>query len=281
MNEQHREAMQALRRLAARRRAAVLPAVGEGPLAYAEPVRAGVARVLSYDPEQDRYGISEQWWNEDTKEYEDASAPMGLVSASARDYANCAHGVVGQIVRFWQQRRQGGVLETLIDVSGSWRGVERVSSFCVHYSGLNETTDPFHSVPECKFSHIEIDVELRECTGQDHPALTAMDVGGWGGIGISCNLLWSWAGGDWRRLTYRWRDATGGWSSGEEALGQFCIECRVTGQGSLEFRVVNQRQLEGNTVHAIMVGRIRIVPLPPPPGTLEIGNCCCHFPQEE
>jgi hypothetical protein len=284
MNQLHRQAIQAARRSAARRRAEASSAVGDGPLACAEPLRTGVARVLLFDDETGRYAITEQWWNEDLEEYEDAAAPLGLVGKPARDYATCAFGTPGQLVRFWQQRRQGGAVETLIDVSGSWLGVERTSSFCVHYSGLDETTDAFHTLSGCKFSHVEIDVEGRQCTHDEprrHPASTAMGGGGWGSLSLSANLLWSWAGGDWRALIYRWLDAEGNWSTSEQALRDFLIECRVTGEGCLEFRVRNERRMLVEMVDAILVGRIRIVSHAPPPGTLEFGNCCCHFQDEE
>jgi len=284
MSQLHRQALQASRRLAAERRAERAPAVGDGPRPHAEHLRSGVAKVLSYDDEEGLYTITEQWWNGQEEQYEDAVSPLGLVEAQARDYANCRFGSAGQLVRFWQQRAQQAAVETLIDVSGGWDGVERISSFCVHYSGIDETTEAFHVVPQCKFCHIEIDVVVRQCVHtepREHPGHKTMDYGGFADGGWSLNLFWSWQGGDWAHVIYRWHDTAGNTNCGWAALADFYIDCRVEPNGGLEFRVRNERTGEANTVHAIIAGRVRIVPHPLPPGTLEFGNCCCHFEEDD
>jgi len=61
---------------------------------------------------------------------------------------------------------------------------------------------------------------------------------------------------------------------GANAITSFHIQCRVTAAGSLDFRIEN---ITGGCVSVVIAAAMRIMPFPEtPPGTLELGNCCCH-----
>lgn len=276
MNPVYRQLLHGQRRTTAALRAADEPASRDDPLYRADVLARGVARIATNDEDGD-YTITEQWWNPDTSEWDSATAPLGLVNASAREYSGNEHGSEEQLVRFWQQRAQGGLVETLIDVHGGWDGIQKVSSFCVHYSGVDETTTAFHSVPNCKYSCIEIAVSVRLCSGHgysnDHPGYTYLcDF-------TKTNRLWSWNGSvseSWTKLDYLARGAAGEYlGESQSPVDAFFLECRVTAGGDLEFRVNNEREGEA-VVSCVIVGAITVIPHLPPPGSAEIGNCCCH-----
>ena len=77
--------------------------------------RSGLAGIVS-DEGDGSYTITERRWDSDAQQWQDVFAPMGHVSASARDYRDRPSGLVGQLVRFWQQRDLGGEVKLFIDV---------------------------------------------------------------------------------------------------------------------------------------------------------------------
>ena len=77
--------------------------------------RRGVAKIVSND-EQGAYTVTEQRRNSDDDAWLNAVAPLGYVAVTARDYRARDSGAAGRLVAFWEQRRQGGSLDLLIDV---------------------------------------------------------------------------------------------------------------------------------------------------------------------
>jgi len=100
-----------------------VPSVAERPVPEAEVTRFGVAKIVS-NAGGGEYTVTEQWWDPSgAGQWSDATAPLGYVQATARDYRNCDWGQVGTRVMFWEQRATGGALEVLIDLTGSPEGL--------------------------------------------------------------------------------------------------------------------------------------------------------------
>ena len=275
MNPIQRQLLLTQRRMTAALAAGETPALRDEPLWRTDVLRRGIAKIDSNEQEG-AYKITELWWDPDAEEWIRADGPLGFEEADAIDYMRNACGGVNQVVRFWEHRGLEGRLQLFIDVNGGWDGLQRISSFCVHYSGTN-TTATFHSLPNCKNALLEVGIDVRRCSGNgssaNHPGWTTMGVtGGFMGFGW-CNALATWSGGDWYNLKYLARQANGSIEGdGANAITDFHIQCRVTAAGSLDFRVEN---LVGQ-VSVVIVAAIRIVPFGEPPGVVEIGNCCCH-----
>jgi hypothetical protein len=266
-------------RRAAAMRAAAVPASGgvrDEPVQHAEPLRGGIARIVAAYPDG-TYHITELWYDGQAEEWIDAADPLGLTQADAVDYTGSLCGVVGQVVRFWEHRALGGQVIRVIDVMGGWGGAFKVSTFAVHYSGTNHT-GAFHSVPNCLSSMVEIGLDARRCSSDtlatQHPATVQMAPTG-GSVELGwCNALATWSGGDWFNLQYTAHNAFGSVEgTGPDAIYGFRIQCRVTGGGDLEFRIYNELH---DLVSAVIVGAIRVTVCPLPPGTMELGNYCCH-----
>ena len=84
-----------------------------------EVLRQGVAKIITNDT-GGVYTITEQWQRPAKGSiaavWENATEPLGFVTATTRDYQNRIHGSADDLVRFWEQRKCGGGLEILIDV---------------------------------------------------------------------------------------------------------------------------------------------------------------------
>jgi hypothetical protein len=276
MNPIRRQMLLTQRRMTAMLATAETSASRDEPVRRRDALRRGLAKIDSKEGEG-AYKVTELWWDPDEEEWIRAEGPLGFEQADAIDYMGNACGGVNQVVRFWEHRGLQGRPQLFIDVSGGWDGIQKVSSFCAHYSGTN-TTATFHSVPNCKNALLEVGIDVRRCSGNgssaDHPGYTAMGVtGGFMGFGW-CNALATWSGGDWRNLKYLARQSDGALEGdGTNAITNFHIQCRLTAAGSLDFRVEN---LTGVLVSVMIAAAMRIVPFEEPPGVMEIGNCCCH-----
>jgi len=276
MNSIQRQLLSTQRRRTAADAAAQTPTLRDEPIERTDVLRRGIAKIDSNEGEG-AYKVTELWWDPQEQEWTRATAPLGLEEADASDYMGSGCGGVDQIVRFWEHRGLGGQIQRFVDVSGGGDTVQKLSSFCVHYSG-SDTTAAFHSVTDCKNAMLEVGIDLRRCSGHtssaDHPGSTAMALtGGFLGFGW-CNALATWSGGNWANLKYTARGANGGFEGdGTNAITNFHIQCRVTAGGSLDFRVEN---LTGGLVSAVIVAAMRVTPFPEAPGVIEIGNCCWH-----
>jgi len=90
--------------------------VDERPIPTGAPLRFGVAKIAS-NAGGGGYTVTEQWYDPSgSGEWANATAPLGYVQASARDYLDRDTGAADDLVRFWEQRASGGGLEVLIDV---------------------------------------------------------------------------------------------------------------------------------------------------------------------
>jgi len=88
--------------------------------------RCGVARIVS-NGGSGAYTITEQWHDtSDPPEWTDAVGPGVLVAAAARDFGDCEDGEADQLVLFWQQRKGGGQIETLLSVPRPGEALERL-----------------------------------------------------------------------------------------------------------------------------------------------------------
>ena len=276
MNSTDRQIILGQRRMVAAQDAAEAPALRDEPILRADLLRRGLAEIDSNEGDG-AYKITELWWDPAAEEWTRAEAPLGFDNVEAADYMNNATGGAVQVVRFWEHRGLEGEIRLFIDVNGGWDGVQKVSVFTVHYSGT-DTTSAFHCVPNCKNAMLEVGIDARRCSGHclptDHPGHTAMEVtGGLSNYGW-CNALATWSGGDWRSLQYTSHLANGdAEADGVDAIADFHIQCRVTEEGDLEFRIQNNT---GGPVSAVIMGAIRATLCLAPPGTAEIGNCCCH-----
>ncbi len=107
-------------------------------------LHSGVAQIDSVDGSGE-YTVTEQWWNGTTSAWNNAVAPLGLVAQSSREFQKRLTGMVDQRVRFWQQRRKDGALETLIDLGG---GVDfwALINGSVVSSGTNRWIYPWNEV---------------------------------------------------------------------------------------------------------------------------------------
>ena len=75
--------------------------------------RGGVAKITANTAGV--YTITEQRRKVGDDGWQDAPSPLGHVGTTARDYRGRTNGQIGQLVRFWEQRRSGGELDLLID----------------------------------------------------------------------------------------------------------------------------------------------------------------------
>lgn len=92
-----------------------------------EPFRCGVAEIVCNDG-GGAYTVTEQWHDAaEPPAWTDAAGAGVLAEAPARDFGDRTDGDPGDLVFFWQQRRGGGQIETLLDVGPAADGlVERV-----------------------------------------------------------------------------------------------------------------------------------------------------------
>ncbi|HUS91421.1 MAG TPA: hypothetical protein VM695_06195 [Phycisphaerae bacterium] len=276
MNPVRRQSIQGHRRLAAAFRDGRATGVRDEPVRVIEVPRRGLARIAGNEGDGE-YTIHELWWDPAVAEWVLATAPLGLRDAEARDYMGHSAGGAGQVVPFWEHRGLGGEVRLFIDVNGGWDGAMKLSAFTAHYSGT-DTTAGFHTVPNCRYGVLEACIDVRKCSGHgsasDHPGYTLMDETGalldyaWG------NTLATWSGRDtWWDLEYTAYAADGTWlGSNIDAIDGFYVQCRAA-DGDLEFRIARG---SASIVSAVVAGVIRLTHFPAPPGTVEIGNCCCH-----
>jgi len=88
---------------------------GDAPAAENQVLRRGIAKIHSNDGDG-KYVITEQWWDSDSGNWVNATAPVGLVEANARDIAGCIDGAVADVARFWQERDKDDNTVTFIDI---------------------------------------------------------------------------------------------------------------------------------------------------------------------
>ena len=274
MSRIERQLLQNHQRQAALTDAAGASSARDEPIRLPADLPRGIARIVSNEGDG-AYKITEQWWAPTDGSWTDAVAPLGLVEAPAVDWMGRSGGAVGQLVKFHQTRTLQGQTAIFLDSGNSSQAVTRFSSFCVHYSGSN-TTAPFFTVPGCLHSLVQTIISARECSqndpGGEHPGFIGMAM--WGPSSGWFNALDTWVGGDWQDLWYQGYDRYGTFLgiAGQAMTGLY-IQARVTAGGDLELRV--DRDPTGNT-SCIIHGVVCVVSMPEPPGTVEIGNCCCH-----
>lgn len=256
--------------------------------------RLGMCRIAS-NAGGGRYTADELYYDQEAAVWTSASAPWSLYAGETvydrryRDY-----GAVGAIVPWWWARGRDAyglpVWTRICEVSAAGgAGEPFCGTFCVHYSGLNETRT-FYSLAGCGRALVEIACYVRQCwleVGEPpdpdvwhHPVnsrpypdnLPYVDGG-------------DSAGGDdttWRDLTCHIQFADGGAGSfgdgNQIGLGgghYVDFDYRFCEDGDLELRLVNGGTLEAETFSAVIYGAVRVTPYPWP-ATEEIGNCCCH-----
>ena len=277
MNPIQRQLLLEQRRMGAARGWPKATGLRDEPIHRVEVPRWGWARIDSNDG-GGAYKITELWWNPSLGEWTPATAPMGLANADARDYMGNSSAGADGIARFWEHRCFQGETRVFIDVNSGWDAAMRISAFTVHYSGT-DTTDIFHTVPNCRNGMLEVCIDARRCSAHgsagDHPGYTTMDETG-GFVGYSWgNTLATWSGRQaWWDLEYTAYDADGNWEgSSTQSITGFRIQCRITTEGEMQFRIHNPAAA---FVSAVIACAIRLTHYPEPPGTIEVGNCCCH-----
>jgi hypothetical protein len=125
------------------RRAAGGDVVRDDPVDRLEVLRQGLARIVD-DSGGGEYTITEQWYNVDDDQWQDASAPVGLVEEDAGD---CRVGAdSGQLVPFWEVRSIGGTVRRFV-----WPGLP-YTAIVIGATALNNdpTTQWRYSVKRCR-----------------------------------------------------------------------------------------------------------------------------------
>ncbi len=247
------------------------------PIIRADMPARGMARIEA-NGGGGAYTITELWWDPQAEEWSPAEGAPGLVEAEAFDYSQNSHGEAGQTVRFWEVRGLGGEVRRLIDVIGGYDGRQKVSAFCAHYAGYDETTGAFFSVPGCLNSFVQIALDMRLCSDNglqgDHPGNTETQPGGSNGSSWG-NTIATWTGspdGQWIDLTYTARDHDGLLvGSGVQAVNGVFIQARVTAAGLLELRLVNTTTAISGVL-CVIAGAVWATPYGAAPGTIEFGS---------
>jgi hypothetical protein len=142
----------------------------------------------------------------------------------------------------------------------------------------SNTTGTFHAVPNCRWAMVEIGLDARRCSSDllatEHPVAVEMAPTGGSLVLGWCNALATWSGGNWLDLQYTAHSETGEIEgAGFQAISGLHIQCRVTGGGDMEFRIHNA---SFGPISAVIMGALRVTGCPQPPGTVELGDYCCH-----
>ena len=85
------------------------------PAPQADCPRRGVARITANDDDGE-YTVTEQWWDASTSDWVNATAPLGYVAWTARDFKDRDTAQAGEYVAFWEQRARDGSVVVMIDV---------------------------------------------------------------------------------------------------------------------------------------------------------------------
>lgn len=108
-------------------------------------LQQGVAKIVTNDG-GGAYTITEQWYRSAVGSvaaaWENATAPEGYVSASARDINGTPTGAQNERVRFWEQRKVGGGLELLIELGPASFWAQISANTYINGSGTAHETDP-------------------------------------------------------------------------------------------------------------------------------------------
>lgn len=140
-------------------------------------LRQGVAVIVS-NTGGGGYTVTEELWT--GAAYAAGELPVRYVARAARDYRNRDTGSVSDIVVWWEQRQQDGVLEVLIDVEpdyysgysgyGGHSGYSGYSGYSAYsgYSGVTGAGFSLYTCKRVKFTQAgSADLDLNDWRGRD------------------------------------------------------------------------------------------------------------------
>ncbi len=244
-------------------------------------LRGGLARIDA-NLGLGTYTVTEVWWDPDAEQWIRGEGPLALDAACAVDIAGNASGSVDQVVSFQELRALGGEVRVFVNVNPAGTdATERIGALTLHYSGTN-TTGAYSVLSGVLNATLTCELEYRQCSGHDpgasHPGYAVCQpFDGPPGLttALQPNRFMTWSGGGgWHDLWFMAYESDGtAHGPAREYPAGFKLQGRVSTGGTFEVRAVN-----GNAaaVSCVVVCTARAVLWPAPPGSLEVGNCCCH-----
>lgn len=120
----------------------VTPPIPGAPAMYRDRMRRGVAKITAIIG-SGVYTITEQLWDSGAgpAAWADGKTPSRHVAVAARDFRNRTIGEVDDVVWFWEQCRQDGALEVLLDIENA-PSVAWGKAMAAWASGNTVTLDP-------------------------------------------------------------------------------------------------------------------------------------------
>ncbi len=153
------------------------------------PLRTGVAKIISNDGGS-AYTITEQVWT--GYAWTDGTAPGQYVSASSRDYNDLDDGAADDLVFFWEQYTQAGIVELIVAVGLTTGADEKVATACGETADYLENVtaghDPWIVLTESggiltwRHAGPGDTAHFMGCQGQCNLYVTYIDVDCWGHV---------------------------------------------------------------------------------------------------